>query len=239
MSLADVVERVDAQLGVAVGPVLSGLPGAPTVRDRAEQTTLPVLSALTSVFPGGVLRRGSTVAVTGSTALALTLLAAPSEAGAWCAVVGVPTLGCRAATELGVRLDRLALIPSPGTRWAAAVAALFDGVDLVVVRPPGRISSGESRRLMARARERGTTLVPIGPWDGADLRLSVSDPQWTGISPGGVGRLRARRLRVHANGRGAAARPRHTTLWLPARQGGVTAAADVPVQFPQLHSAAG
>jgi hypothetical protein len=183
---------------------------------------LSVLPALAPLLPGGMLRRGSTVMVTGSTGLALALLAGPSQAGAWCAVVGVPTLGARAAVELGIRPDRLALVPAPGASWSAAVAALFDGVDVVAIRPPGRVSGGEARRLMARARERGTTLVPLGPWEGADLRLAVSDPQWTGIADG-VGRLHARRLRVRAEGRGSAARGRQTEIWLPAEGGGVAA----------------
>jgi hypothetical protein len=37
----------------------------------------------------------------------------------------------------------------------------------------------------------------------------------------GYGRLQARRLEVHAEGKGPAARPRSATLWLPAAGGGV------------------
>lgn len=194
-----------------------------------------MLSALAPLLPTGELRRGSTVSVAGSTALVLALLAGPSAAGAWCAVVGVPTLGARAADEFGVRLDRLALVPSPGTQWSAAVAALFDGMDVVAVRPPARVSAGEARRLTARARERGCALIPLGPWDGAELRLTVTGSQWSGLGAG-FGRLHARRLRVEASGRGAAARPRRTEMWLPARDGGIEPIADVP---PLLHSVAG
>ena len=233
MSVASAIEPTDV-----LGPALRALPAAPaTARVPAPQRpTLPVLPALASLLPGGELRRGMTVAVTGSTALALALLAGPSAAGSWCAVVGVPTLGARAAAELGVRLDRLALIPSPGAQWAAAVAALFDGVDVIAVRPPGRVSGGEARRLAARARERGATLVPLGPWEGAELRLSVSDSQWNGLAAG-TGRLHARRLEVSANGRGAAAKPRHAALWLPDGDGGVSAATDLPADLPRLHRA--
>lgn len=162
--------------------------------------------------------------VLGSTALMLALLAGPSRAGAWCAVVGVPTLGAKAAAETGVALRRLALVPAPGAKWAAVVAALVDGVDVIAVRPPCRVGAGEARRLAARARERGAVLMPLGPWEGADLRLSVSGERWTGPEHG-AGRLRARRIRVRAQGRGAASRPREATLWLPGPAGLVTSAA--------------
>ncbi len=186
----------------------------------AQRRLLPVLPALEGLLPEGGLRAGTTVAIERSTALALALLAGPSQAGGWCAVVGLPTLGARAVAEAGVALERLALVPSPGTQWAAVVAALLDGMDVVAVHPPPRVSGGEARRLAARARERGAVLVPLGSWEGADIRLSASAGRWTGLS-GGTGRLRARRLAVHAHGRGAAARPRHTELWLPAAEGGV------------------
>jgi hypothetical protein len=66
-------------------------------------------------------------------------------------------------------------------------------------------------------------LVSYGDWPGADVRLRACGGQWSGIGEG-TGRLRARRLVVHADGRGQAARPRSTTLWLPADGGGVCTA---------------
>jgi hypothetical protein len=191
--------------------------GAPDAR-----RLLPVLPTLAPLLPEGGLRAGTTVTVEKSTALALALLAGPSQAGGWCAIVGVPTLGARAVAEAGVALERLALVPSPGSQWSAVVAALLDGMDVVAVCPPPRVSGAESRRLAARARERGAVLVPLGPWEGADIRLSASGGHWTGLA-GGTGRLRARRLAVHARGRGAAARPRHVEMWLPAGAGGIAA----------------
>lgn len=197
--------------------------GHPAVGAPATRRLLPVLPALATLLPEGGLRAGTTVTIEKSTALALALLAGPSQAGGWCAVVGVPTLGARAIAEAGVALERLALVPSPGSQWAAVVAALLDGMDVVVVRPPARVSGGEARRLAARARERGTVLVSLGSWEGADARLSAAGSRWSGLA-GGTGRLRARRLVVHARGRGAATRPRQTELWLPAWDGGVAPA---------------
>jgi hypothetical protein len=64
-----------------------------------------------------------------------------------------------------------------------------------------------------------------GDWPGAQARLQVTDEEWTGIGAG-HGRLRARKARVVASGRGAAERERSGWLWLPGPDGSVTAAAD-------------
>lgn len=195
----------------------------------AGHRVLPVLPALAGLLPGGGLRRGSTVAVAGSTSLGLALLAGPSDAGSWCAVVGIPSLGLVAAAELGVAVSRLALVAAPGSEWAAVVAALLDAFDVVMVRPPQRgVRAADARRLVARARERGAVLVPLTRWDGADVRLAVAVRQWHGLGEGS-GHLRARLVEVVAEGRGAAAHPRRARLWLPAADGGVTLALPVDV----------
>ena len=53
---------------------LAGLPAAARPVALAGGKALPVLAALAGLLPGGGLRRGSTVAVAGSTSLALALL---------------------------------------------------------------------------------------------------------------------------------------------------------------------
>ncbi|HYT10506.1 MAG TPA: hypothetical protein VEL73_07575, partial [Mycobacteriales bacterium] len=188
----------------------------------ADTRPLPVLPPLEPLFGTSGLRRGSTVAVRGSASLLLALLAGPSREGAWCAVVGLPSLGLVAAGEAGLALDRLALVPDLGRDWASVAAALLDAVDVVVVAPHGRVLDGEVLRLAARARQRGAVLVPYGPvaWPGVDLRLSVTSGKWEGLGEG-CGHLRARRAVVRGEGRGAAARPREVRLWLPASGGGV------------------
>ncbi|MDQ2826290.1 MAG: hypothetical protein M3Y04_04945, partial [Actinomycetota bacterium] len=111
----------------------------PEVAGRAQPVTmagerlLPVLPALESLLPGGGLRRGSVVTVGGSTgggstSLALSLLAAVSAQGSWCAAVGLPALGLAAAAEMGVALDRFPVVASPGRGsgaggWAWVVAS--------------------------------------------------------------------------------------------------------------------
>jgi hypothetical protein len=181
---------------------------------------LPVHSALSEVLPGG-LRRGSTVAVSGSVSLLLATLGAASAGGAWCALVGFPRISAEAAAEYGIDLSRLAIVPEPGSGWTTAVGALLDAVDIVATRPP-RLVPGDVRRLAARARTREAILMPYGEWPGADVRLRAAAGEWAGIGDG-TGRLKARRLNVQAEGRGQAARPRTVSLWLPAAGGGVQA----------------
>ncbi|MGY6499441.1 MAG: hypothetical protein ACXIVQ_00880 [Acidimicrobiales bacterium] len=192
------------------------------------QQVLPVVDALGSLFPAGGLVRGTSVMVDGpaTTSLALALAVAASGQGSWTALVGLPTVCLVAASELGVALDRVALVPdpAPGT-WATVVAALVDAVDLVVIGPC-RIRPGDARRLSARARERGAVLLGVGAaWPEApDVVVRTSGVRWEGIGQG-HGRLVARRLEVEVTGRRGMARPRRATLWLPDADGRITAPA--------------
>src|SRR4029453_12400874 len=90
-------------------------------------------------------------------------------------------------------------------------------IDVVLVRPPAGVRVADTRRLAARARERGSVLVPLGDaWtDPVDLHLEVTASRWRGLGQG-HGHLEARWVEVAAGGRGAAARERHVHLWLPA-----------------------
>jgi hypothetical protein len=202
----------------------------------AQDRLVAVLPALADLVPGGGLVRGSVVHVEGdrgATSLAWALVAGPSRAGAWTAVVGCPDVGLAAAAEMGLALDRLALVaePPPG-EWATVVAALVGAVDVVVVSPSHRVRAGDARRLVARARERGTILLQIpsrgpsgrqvtAPGLEVDLRLSVLDARWQGLGRG-HGHLQARRITVETGGRGRAARPLRAELWCPDPQGRVT-----------------
>ncbi|PXY32279.1 hypothetical protein [Prauserella muralis] len=217
---------------------LASLPGVGTAsavaaRDEHAQVTgrvLPVLPALEDLLPWGGLRRGSTIAVRGSTSLLLALLAEATAVGSWAAVVGLPRLGVVAAGELGVEVSRLALVPRPGADFAAAAAALLDGVDLVVTGPPGRFGGTQTaRRLSARARHRGAVLLAFGSWPGADMELRCTSARWSGLE-GGSGYLREREVVVDAVGRGAAARPTRATLLLPGPDGTVTATGSAAVR---------
>jgi hypothetical protein len=186
----------------------------------AAERLLPVVPALQPLLPGRGLRRGTTVTVSRSAALALALVAGASAAGSWMAAVGLPDLGIVAAAETGIALERLALVPTPGAgAWASVVAALLDAVDVVLVRSPARLPAAQARRLAARARERGAVLVPLGVWpEPADLRLAVTASAWRGLGQG-HGRLQSRQVEVLVAGRGAASRERRALLWLPSPDG--------------------
>ena len=195
----------------------------------AREHLLPVDPPFEPLMPEGGLRRGTVTQVqgAGATSLALALLAGCSAAGSWLAVVGVPGLGLDAVGELGVALERLLLVDvatGPGSTgdWPTVVAALLDGVDAVLVEVPRHTRVAEARRLQARLRERGATLVVVGA-AGAfepDLVMVGGTPVWHGLGTG-WGHLRSRCLPVEVTGRRAASRGRSALLWLPDEEGKV------------------
>jgi hypothetical protein len=140
-------------------------------------------------------------------------------------VVGLPDLGLVAAAEYGIALERLALVPDPGPEWPTVVGALLDGFDVVVATPPGPVDAALAGRLAARTRQRGAVLVPFGPWAGADVVLEAAGGGWSGLGPG-RGRLTRRTLVITRRGRGAAARTREVTVWIPRPD-------EVPVAAPE------
>jgi hypothetical protein len=186
------------------------------------QGTWPVLPALHELLAAGGLQRGQVVATGAWGLLCLALAAAASHSGAWCAVVGLPSLGVIAAVDVGLEPGRLLLVPEPGAGWPQVVAALLDGCDIVLLSPPERAPATLRRKLEAAARRYGSVLLVAGEWDGAQARLRVTRQEWAGIGAG-HGRLRARRVQVVAEGRGA--RPRARWLWLPGPDGTVAVAA--------------
>jgi hypothetical protein len=212
---------------VADAPVarLASLPGVSTASgvakaaEHAQATggVLPVLPELAGLFPTTGLRRGSTVAVLGSTSLLLALLAGATANGAWAAVVGVPALGLVAASEFGVDVGRLALVPKPGADFAAVTAALLEGIDVVAVGGT-QVNPQVARRLSARARHRGAVLLSFGGWPGAELELRCEPGEWAGLKRGS-GRLRARDVVVRTRGRGASSMPQRDELLLPGPSG--------------------
>jgi hypothetical protein len=216
-------------------------PAPPRPVDREGDPVLPVAGPLAGLLPDGGLRRGSTVAVCGSTSLLLAVLAEASRAGSWCALVGLPDLGVQAAAEAGLDLARTALVPRPGPRPAAVVAALVDGVDVVVLDttlPGVRWSAGDRQRLGARVRQRGAVLVPVaaagsgpGTWPGAEVELRAEGSAWAGLGGDGAGRLRSRAVHVRSTARG---RPgeQEVPVLLPGPAGGCAPDGTLPVGAP-------
>jgi hypothetical protein len=166
------------------------------VRHRSEALA-PVSQQpdpLPGLLPGGVLPAGAAVVVSGSAGLLGWLLGATQRA-AWLAVVGWPELGIVALVEAGVDLERVVTVPEVSGQAPAVLAALIGGVDLVVVGAGVRVAGAEQRRLLARARKHGTTILSPQAWQGAIVRLEVEDATRGGLDRGD-GYLRQARLAV-------------------------------------------
>ena len=190
-------------------------------RDRA----LPVAGSLGELLPGGALMRGTVVQVdgapgAGATSLALALAAAATQAGEWTSAVDLTgTLGAEAAAAAGVVLEHFPVVRLASgaiERWATVVAALLDGVGLVLADLPRHARIGDARRLTARARERGAVLVVLpgagARWPGdVALHLVAEGGAWSGLQDG-AGLLKSRALRLRVEGRGAATRVRRGEL---------------------------
>lgn len=198
---------------------------------RLPVATPPELAGLVQLRTGGSYR-------VDSAALALLLLAAPSRAGAWAAIVGVDDLGIEAAEEMGVDLARTVLVPDPGEHWLEVTAALVDVLPVVLLRPPGGVTARTASRLGARLRKRTSTLLVHGDWPGCEASLAVTGSRWSGAGQG-YGRLRSRQV-VVACRRGSAP-VRHAELWLPMIDGvpGPSAAAVVGLEGEQQVRGAG
>lgn len=239
----DTIERMFDSGQVSTAAVLEA-PHAPDERLRTAQELqarirqmqstkldtrrLPTHPALAPLLDGG-LKEGAAYSVERSATLLMALLAAPSAAGSWCAVIGVPEFGVEAAERFGIDLERLVLVPHPGDQWLNVTAAVADVMGIVVTRPPKRASDTSVSRLAARLRQRGTTLFVLGAWPQTEAMLSLSGSRWHGIGQG-HGHLAAREATVTVTTR-TAARPRSARLWLPDRQerfAPVAGAAQVP-----------
>ncbi len=196
-----------------VGPMTDQLAALVIPASRLAPPTLPVLEALQPLLPDGELRPGTTTQIggIGATSLALALTAKASRTS-WTAIVGLPHIGLRAASELGVDLDHIVVVPETTVDVFAAVVDAFDVV--LACPPPQR----KAPRLTARVREREAVLLVLGRMPDADLTIAGTHATWHGIGAG-HGHLTARTVSVTTTGRRAAAQPRHTTLWLPDTDG--------------------
>ncbi|MGY2873172.1 hypothetical protein ACVW00_000362 [Marmoricola sp. URHA0025 HA25] len=172
---------------------------------RVAIATHPALADLVQLRTGGSYE-------VDSAGLAMALIAAASQAGAWSAVVGAEDFGAEAAAEMGVDLARTVLVPDPGELWLEVTSALVDVVTMVVLRPPAGVTERVAGRVAARLRKRSSALVSWGHWPGAEASLSLRSSTWSGAERG-HGRLRSRRVEVDV--RRGSAPPRRAELWLP------------------------
>lgn len=211
-------------------PVVSGVPrrddeararlsavgraGAPLVLARDRSIAVP--GHLGAALPA--VQRGTVVAVggrlgSGATSTVLGIAAAATAAGEWAAMVdGSGSLGGLAAAAAGVDLARLAVVREvPRERWSTVVAALLDGVSVVVTELPRHVRLGDARRLVARARERAAVLVTLAPearaWPAeASVRIDARGGTWSGLGRGeGVLAARVPVWEVSSRGRSSLA----------------------------------
>ena len=199
----------------------------------ASEQLLPVLPAFEPILPQGI-QRGQTLVIDGgpgASALALAMIAGATQGGSWAAAVGTPSLGVKAAAELGVAIERLLIVKTPAPQlWPTVAASLIDAFDLVLLDWP-QASAGFARRLANRARERRAVLLSLSAhaWrDVADLRFTVAESSWQGLD-WGHGRLASRLVTVEMGGR-RSVRTQRLALWLPGSTGQVEAAAGLEPQ---------
>ena len=178
-------------------------------RLRSMQQTVPQHTApdLVEPIPAGLdevvrrLRSGAAHSIE-SRSLALACLGAAMPRGAWGAIVGMPDLGLEAARDLGVPMDRVALVPHPGRSWLDVVASLAEAMPVVLAVSPGRVAPTEAARLAARLRQASSTLLIEGPWPNAATVVRQVRAEWQGLADGD-GRIAAGSLVVEAASGGA------------------------------------
>jgi hypothetical protein len=175
------------------------------------ESLLALPDALAELLPAG-LPKGSVAVLSGARSLPVGMVAAVTAAGGHAAVVGLPDFGLLAAAEMGADLSRLAMIPQPGSDPVEVAAVLMDGMDLVVLGLAGRcVPATRSRAVVARARQRGCTLlVSGGQWQGASMRMDArvcgyeiagSARSGGGLPVPGCGRISRVRVSIQARGR--------------------------------------
>ncbi|WP_454852412.1 hypothetical protein [Promicromonospora soli] len=135
------------------------------------------------------------------------------------ALVGWPAL---ALSEAGVDLEHVVAVPDVRGIAAQVLAALGDGFEIVVVGPRVLLTAGERRRLLARARQRGTAIITPQAWEGAVAMLDVERTRWSGPDRGG-GWIREAQLTVTRRSRADGAGSRFDVTRQGARAPTVTA----------------
>ena len=188
--IAELQQRVQRMQGSAVTRTLD---------------SLPALAGVVRLKTGGAY-------VVDSPSLAMALMAGPSLAGEWSAVVGVPEFGWEAAADLGLALERTIVVPTPGEHWLSVTAGLADVVSVVLLKPPAAVTERQAERLRSRLRQKDAALLCWGRWPRCDAEVSISASSWSGLGQG-HGHLQGREVEVSV--RRGAAPARRTALRLP------------------------
>jgi hypothetical protein len=181
---------------------------------------LAVADDVRELLPDSGLVRGRIVRCSGDAglSLALSLCSLATQQGSWLGVVGVEHLGLLAAVEHGVALERTVLVHPPKTsrEWSITVAAAIEGLDLLIVAVPERLSVNDARRVQTRLQSRravmiiveNTVLSQSRSMNGsneaqqflADVVLDTKTKSWSGVDRG-AGYLQHRDVRIRVSGR--------------------------------------
>ena len=194
----------------------------------AHNRIFPVIEELAGLFRDGGIHQGSTVEVRGEaeTTFAAALTIAVSQSSKWTAVVGLPGLSSQAVSHLGVDLSRWVFVDHPQDHAAEVVQALMGSVALILIGSNTKIRSDHGRKIAARMRSKGTSIITVGDARGYNLRpsfsLKILRASWSGIGHGN-GRLTSRRLEVEAVHRGVTSNSHRRLFYLPDEQGQLSA----------------
>ena len=210
----DTKQRV-TELSIKELLVTQQLNTKPQVAER-----LAVADDVRELLPDSGLVRGRIVRCSGDAglSLALSLCSLATQQGSWLGVVGVEHLGLLAAVEHGVALERTVLVHPPKTsrEWSITVAAAIEGLDLLIVAVPERLSVNDARRVQTRLQSRRAVMIIVDntvlsqsrSMNGsneaqqflADVVLDTKTKSWSGVDKG-AGYLQHRDVRIRVSGR--------------------------------------
>ena len=180
------------------------------VEEVANEGVIGVPSGLSSVLPGGGLRRRQVVSLSDSPALAVEVISHVTSAGGYVAVVGWPELLLAQVVEYG-DLSRVVTIPDPGADPWSITGVLVEGMDVVFHHgAPVELSPARARPILARLRAGQAALVTVGArLPGTALSVDAHVVGYYGIGRG-TGRIRGVDIAVRAEAKGL--RPKSTTI---------------------------
>lgn len=177
----------DATPTSKVGTPKNTSPKSATPLIRADRDTIAVHNALTTLLPHG-LTPGSITTTQGSTHTALTLITQHTTNAGWVAIIGAPNINYTTLQDLGANLNHIIVVPHPNENTPQIIAALIEGVDLILLGPAVTLTHAEQRTLTARNRERGTHIISQKPWANARTHITTTHGTWHGTNKG-LGRL--------------------------------------------------
>jgi len=159
-------------------------PAVPASTAVSNTDHLPVPAAMLELFPDGGLARGSVLRIGGAFSVLFALAATAMGREGWSAFVGIPDAGLAAAAGMGLALQRVVVVPEPGAEAPDVLAALVDGVDVVVLGSSAGLTGQDRRRLQARLRRRGAVLLTTGTWEQPDVQITALSRSWYGVGQG-------------------------------------------------------